>query len=81
MPCGWEGNRRSGVALAIRHRIQRFIHARTRSRHRRMGDELHTHNPHNPMRYGTPRLTAGLIGVQVCLINLLTYLELRSING
>jgi len=20
MPCGWEGNRRSGVALAMRHR-------------------------------------------------------------
>ena len=21
MPCGWEGNRRSGVTLAIRHRL------------------------------------------------------------
>jgi len=21
MPCGWEGNRRSGVALAMRHRL------------------------------------------------------------
>ena len=26
MPCGWEGNRRSGVALAMRHRLQWFIH-------------------------------------------------------
>ena len=24
MPCGWEGNRRSGVALAMRHRLQWF---------------------------------------------------------
>jgi len=26
MPYGWEGNRRSGVALAMRHRLQWFIH-------------------------------------------------------
>ena len=26
MPCGWEGNRRSGIALAIRHRLLWFIH-------------------------------------------------------
>ena len=26
MPCGWEGNRRSGVALAMRHRLQWSIH-------------------------------------------------------
>jgi len=26
MPCGWEGNRRSGVALAMHHRSKRFIH-------------------------------------------------------
>jgi len=25
MPCGWKGNRRSGVALAMRHRLQWFI--------------------------------------------------------
>jgi len=25
MPRGWEGNRRSGVALAMRHRLQWFI--------------------------------------------------------
>jgi len=28
MPCGWEGNRRSGVALAMRHRLQWFINLR-----------------------------------------------------
>ena len=26
MPCGWEGNRRSGVALAMHHRSKQFIH-------------------------------------------------------
>ena len=26
MPCGWEGNRRSGVTLAMRHRLQWFLH-------------------------------------------------------
>ena len=28
MPCGWEGNRRYGVALAMRHRLQWFIQLR-----------------------------------------------------
>jgi len=28
MPCGWEGNRRSGVSLAMRHRLQWLIHLR-----------------------------------------------------
>ena len=28
MPCGWEGNRRSGVALAMRHRLRWFIDVR-----------------------------------------------------
>jgi len=26
MSYSWEGNRRSGVALAMHHRLQRFIH-------------------------------------------------------
>jgi len=26
--CGWEGNRRSAVALAVRHRLLWFIHLR-----------------------------------------------------
>jgi len=28
MLCGWEGNRRPGVALAMRHRLHCFIHLR-----------------------------------------------------
>ena len=28
MLCAWEGNRRPGVALAMRHRLQWFIHLR-----------------------------------------------------
>jgi len=28
MPCGWEGNRRSGVASAMHHRLKWFIHRR-----------------------------------------------------
>ena len=26
MPCGWEGDCRSGVALGMHHRLQSFIH-------------------------------------------------------
>ena len=37
MPCGWEGSCRSGVALAMRHRLQRFIHLRAHGL--RKGDE------------------------------------------
>jgi len=36
MPCGWEGNRRSGVALAMRHRLQWFIHQRAHGLDREM---------------------------------------------
>ena len=36
MPCGWEGNRRSGVALAMRHRLQWFIHLQTHGLDREM---------------------------------------------
>jgi len=28
---GWEGNRRSGIALAMRYRLQLFIHLRSQS--------------------------------------------------
>jgi len=38
MPCGWEGNRRSDVALAMRHRLQWFIDLRAHGL--RKGDEL-----------------------------------------
>jgi len=36
MPCGWEGNRRSGVTLAMRHRLQWFIHLRAHGLDREM---------------------------------------------
>jgi len=36
MPCGWEGNRRSGVALAMLHRLQWFIHLRAHGLDREM---------------------------------------------
>jgi len=49
MPCGWEGNRKSGVALAMRHRLQWFIHLRARGL--RKGDE---HPNYTPRGYGTP---------------------------
>ena len=35
-PCGWEGNRRSGVALAMRHRLQWFIQLRAHGLDREM---------------------------------------------
>ena len=43
MPCGWEGNRRSRVALAMRHRLQLFIHLRTHGL--RKGDEHPAYTP------------------------------------
>ena len=36
MPCGWEGNRRSGVALAMCHRLQWFIHLQAHGLDREM---------------------------------------------
>jgi len=44
MPCGWEGNRRSGIALAMRHRLQWFIHLRAHGL--RKGDEHPAYNRH-----------------------------------
>jgi len=37
MPCGWEGNGKSGVALVMRHRLHWFIHLRAHGL--RKGDE------------------------------------------
>ena len=37
MPSGWEGDRRSGVALAMRYILWRFIHLRDQGL--RNGDE------------------------------------------
>ena len=44
MPCGWGSNRRSGVALAMRHRLQWFIHLRAHGL--RKGDEHPAYTPH-----------------------------------
>jgi len=43
MPCGWEGNRKSGVALAMRHKLQWFI--RLRAHGLRTGDEHPAYTP------------------------------------
>ena len=43
MPQGWEGNGRSGVALAMRHRLKWFIHLR--AQRPRVGDEHPTYAP------------------------------------
>ena len=44
MPCGWEGNRRSGVSLAMRRRRQWFIQLRAHGL--RKGDEHPAYLPH-----------------------------------
>ena len=44
MSCGWEGNRRSGVLLAVRHRLQWFIHLRAQCLSK--GYEHPTNAPH-----------------------------------
>jgi len=43
MCCDWEGNRKSGVALAMRHRLKWFIHLRARGLSK--GDEHPTKHP------------------------------------
>jgi len=49
MPCGWEGNRRSGIALAMRHRLQWFIYLRAHGLDREMSTPTAL-----LMGYGTP---------------------------
>jgi len=44
MPCGWEGNRRSGVALAMRRRLLWFIHRRVQGLTK--GDEHPAYTPY-----------------------------------
>ena len=55
MPCGWEGNRRSGVALAMLHRNQRFIHLRAYGL--RKADEHPAYTPRGV--WHTLRVNAG----------------------
>jgi len=49
MSCDWEGDRRSGVALAMRHRLKWLIHLRAQGLSK--GDEHPTNTPHGA--YGT----------------------------
>jgi len=58
MPCGWEGNRRSGVALAMHRRLQWFIHLRA-SHGLRQGVEHPAYTAH-----GVWRLYVTLVGKQ-----------------
>ena len=44
MPCGWEGNRRSGVTLTMCHRLQWFIHLRAHAL--RKGHKHPAYTPH-----------------------------------
>jgi len=53
MLCGQEGNHRSGVALAMRHRLQWFIYPRAHGH--REGDE---HPTYAPVSQESLRLTA-----------------------
>ena len=43
-PCGWEGNRRSGIALAMHHRLRWFVHQRAHGL--RKGDDHPAYTPH-----------------------------------
>jgi len=43
MSCNWEGNRRSGIALAMRHRVEWFIHLWAHGLSK--GDEHPTNTP------------------------------------
>ena len=51
MSCDWEGNRRSGVAVAMRHRLQWFIHLRAQGL--RKSHEHPVNTPHG-VRYSLP---------------------------
>jgi len=44
MPCGWEGNRGFGIALAMHHRLQWFIDIRAHDL--RKGDEHPAYTPY-----------------------------------
>jgi len=63
MPCGWEGNRRSGVALAMRHRLQWFIHLQAHGL--RKGDEHLAYTIHRvrhtlPLRWRRGVVVSGI---------------------
>jgi len=51
MPRGWEGNRRSGIALAMRHGLKWFIHLRAQLP--QVGDE---HSAYAQLGHGSLHL-------------------------
>jgi len=53
MLCGWEGNRRSGIALAMRHRLSWFIHLGYGLNGHRQGDEHPAYAPNWDMAHFT----------------------------
>jgi len=48
MPCGWEGNRRSGIALVMCHKLKWFIHLQAGGL--RKGDEHPAYTPDGAWR-------------------------------
>jgi len=58
MCCNWEGNRRSGVALAMRHRRQWFIHLRAQGLSK--GDEHPTNTLHT-VWYSLPYTNGSIV--------------------
>jgi len=63
MPCGWEGNRTAGVALAMRHRLHWFIHLHVRAHGLRNGDEHPAYTPHEVWHSFTFTLDTSIPGV------------------
>ena len=76
MPCGWEGNHRSGIALATRHRHLWYYHLRAQG----LGEREHpptycgaehgklrlyfifyTDNRHSCLRLSAPRAGSGVV--------------------
>jgi len=76
MLCGWEGNRRSGVTLAMLHRNQWFIHLRAHGLSKADEHPAYTHRGYGILYVlmlaasGGKRLCVGLVSVRclsVCL--------------
>jgi len=64
MCCDWEGNRRSGIALAMRHRLKWFIHLRAQGLSK--ADE-HLINTPNGVWYSLPYSDSALHQVNLFL--------------
>jgi len=62
MSCGWEGNRRSGIGLAMRHRLEWFIHLRVQPLSK--GDKQPTNTPYG-VRYSLPLVEVPSIAMSV----------------